>query len=216
MKEQELHFGTDAYLLPDLDKLIHTKIIATDFDGVLAVNKYPDIGPPIEENIAALKAEQAAGAKVILWTCRAGKELQDAIVFCYDRQIYLDAVNANIPEVIGLFGVDSRKVCATEYWDDHAIVKNEAVANEKEDDTKLSFCWVPVTERLPLKPAYDWVLVKTELLPEGFQGVPHVAELRNGVWYCDCCEGPMEETLALKVVAWFDMELIKDRPEVAE
>ena len=71
--------------------------------------------------------------------------------------------------------------------------------------------WVPVTERLPESNKYDWVLVKTQLIPEGYFGSPHVAELRCGVWYCDCCEGPMEETLSLKVVAWFDMELIKDR-----
>ena len=45
----------------------------------------------------------------------------------------------------------------------------------------------------------------------GGSGVPHVAELINGVWYCDCCDGPMEETLGVKVVAWFDMQTIKER-----
>ena len=45
----------------------------------------------------------------------------------------------------------------------------------------------------------------------GGSGVPHVAELRNGVWYCDCCDGPMEETLGVKVVAWFDMQTVKER-----
>ena len=72
-----------------------------------------------------------------------------------------------------------------------------------------SMYWIPVTERLPEKGKYDWVLVKTKFNPEGFSGVPHVAELRHGDWYCDCCEGPMEAILGLKVVAWFDMEQIK-------
>ena len=69
--------------------------------------------------------------------------------------------------------------------------------------------WIPVTERLPEKGKYDWVLVKTIVYPEGFSSVPHVAELRGGVWYCDCCDGPMEVVLGVKVVAWFDMEQIK-------
>lgn len=69
--------------------------------------------------------------------------------------------------------------------------------------------WIPVTERLPQKPDYDWVLVKTKF-NEGGYGVPHIAELRNGVWYCTECDGPMEETLAVTVVAWADMQLISD------
>lgn len=76
--------------------------------------------------------------------------------------------------------------------------------------------WVPITERKPERPDYDWVLVKTVFVPEGGEGVPHVAELRNGVWYCDCCEGPMEETLGIKVVAWFDMQLLISKPQFLE
>jgi len=74
------------------------------------------------------------------------------------------------------------------------------------------FTWVPVTERLPERPDYDWVLVKTVFIPEGGEGVPHVAELRGGVWYCDSCEGPMEETLSIKVVEWFDMQQLITKP----
>ena len=43
------------------------KIIAVDFDGTLFENAWPDVGAPIEKNINKLKAEQADGAKVILW-----------------------------------------------------------------------------------------------------------------------------------------------------
>lgn len=74
-----------------------------------------------------------------------------------------------------------------------------------------SICWNSVEAGLPLKPEHDWVLVKTRLIPEGFYGVPHVAELRDGVWYCDCCDGPMEEGLGLKVTHWADMTMIPDR-----
>jgi hypothetical protein len=49
--------------------------------------------------------------------------------------------------------------------------------------------WIPVSERLPEK-QHDWVLVACKLHPEGFYGVPHIGELRNGVWWCDCYEVP--------------------------
>ena len=50
----------------------NAKIIAVDFDGTLVENKWPEIGAPIEKNIAKVKAEQEAGAKIILWTNRVG------------------------------------------------------------------------------------------------------------------------------------------------
>jgi hypothetical protein len=73
-----------------------------------------------------------------------------------------------------------------------------------------SFTWVSVSERLPERPLYDWVLVRTRLVPEGFYGGPHVAELRNGVWYCRESDKPMEEELSIKVISWFDMQIIRE------
>lgn len=58
------------------------KIIAVDFDGTLFENAWPDVGAPIEKNINKLKAEQADGAKVILWTNRVGGALDKAVNFC--------------------------------------------------------------------------------------------------------------------------------------
>lgn len=97
------------------------KIIALDFDGCVVTNKYPEIGEPIEKNIRKLKEEQEAGAKVILWTNRRGDYLKQAVDFCNDYGIRLDAVNANLPEIIEAFGGDTRKIFATEYWDDRAV-----------------------------------------------------------------------------------------------
>lgn len=54
----------------------NAKIIAVDFDGTLVENKWPEIGAPIEKNIAKVKAEQEAGAKIILWTNRVGEPLE--------------------------------------------------------------------------------------------------------------------------------------------
>lgn len=97
------------------------KIIAVDFDGVLCENRWPEIGDPKEAVIQRLKAEQAAGAKVILWTCRTGTRLIDAALWCRWHGINLDAVNENLPEVVDAYGGDCRKISATEYWDDKAV-----------------------------------------------------------------------------------------------
>ncbi len=46
------------------------KVIATDFDGTLCENKWPEIGEPNEEVINYLKREAKQGTKIVLWTCR--------------------------------------------------------------------------------------------------------------------------------------------------
>ena len=98
------------------------KVIAVDFDGTLCESRWPEIGEPKHDVIARLKAEQAAGAKVILWTCRTGKLLQDAVGFCETLGIHPDAINENLPERIAAYGGESRKVSADEYWDDKAVL----------------------------------------------------------------------------------------------
>ncbi len=98
------------------------KIIAVDFDGCLCVNKYPDIGAENELAISALLQKRAAGYKLILWTCRAGERLNEAVRWCRERGLDFDEVNENIPEITESFGGDCRKVYATEYWDDRAVI----------------------------------------------------------------------------------------------
>lgn len=97
------------------------KIIAVDFDGTLCENKYPDIGEPRYSVINKLKAEQEAGAKVILWTCRREKQLADAVYWCAEQGLKFDAINENLKDTVERFGDDTRKVSATEYWDDRAV-----------------------------------------------------------------------------------------------
>ena len=99
-----------------------TKVIAVDFDGTLCESRWPETGEPKPDVIDRLKAEQEAGAKVILWTCRTGKLLQDAVGFCEAQGIHPAAINENLPERIAAYGCDSRKVSADEYWDDKAVL----------------------------------------------------------------------------------------------
>lgn len=89
-------------------------IIAVDFDGTLQVG-----GRPNTKLIARLKREQASGNIVILWTCREGERLLDALFFLRQCGFAPNFVNQNTPETIKRFG-DSRKVYADVYLDDKA------------------------------------------------------------------------------------------------
>ena len=102
------------------------KAIAIDFDGCLCANAYPEIGAPHWNIIAAAAAAQSSGAGIILWTCREGKLLQDALEACERWGLRFDAVNDSLPSWKEAFGNNSRKVGADEYWDDKAYrVEND-------------------------------------------------------------------------------------------
>lgn len=93
-------------------------IIAVDFDGTLCKNQYPEIGEPNNALIEYLKMRQKMDNKLILWTCRVGDKLEQAIDWCQDRGLIFDAVNQNLPEIVESFGGDCRKIFAHEYIDD--------------------------------------------------------------------------------------------------
>lgn len=97
------------------------KAIAIDFDGCLCTNAYPEIGEPNWTVIYRAKAEQRAGAGLILWTCREGQLLLNAIAACEGWGLIFDSVNESLPDWIEEFGTRPRKIGATEYWDDKAV-----------------------------------------------------------------------------------------------
>lgn len=100
---------------------MYSKIIAVDFDGTLCHNEWPDIGKPFHEVIDYVLNEQKNGAKLILWTNRDGEQLENAINWCSSHGITFDAVNENLPEIIEVFGGDTRKIFANEYLDDRSV-----------------------------------------------------------------------------------------------
>jgi hypothetical protein len=93
-------------------------IIAVDFDGVIVEEFWPAMGPVITRTVNIIKKLRAEGHKVILWTCRTGKQLTDALDFCRLYDLEFDAVNENLPETIEKYGGDSRKITADLYFDD--------------------------------------------------------------------------------------------------
>lgn len=95
-----------------------SKIIAVDFDGTLCENAYPEIGAPVISVLDYVKGARKGGARVILWTCRVGLMLTEAVEWCRDHGLEFDAVNENLPEIIEAFGGDTRKIYADTYIDD--------------------------------------------------------------------------------------------------
>lgn len=98
-----------------------SKIIAIDYDGTIALDSYPHAGNPNWPVINKAKAEQEAGARLILWTCREGKELATALEACAEWGLFFEAVNDNPLSRQILYGNNPRKIYADEYWDDHAV-----------------------------------------------------------------------------------------------
>lgn len=102
----------------DENTFAEQEIYAVDFDGTLCENQWPEIGLPNMGLIDYLKQKRAEGAYLILWTCRVGNYLEDAIRWCAKLGLYFDAVNENSPYAKVKFGGDSRKIYADHYIDD--------------------------------------------------------------------------------------------------
>jgi len=100
----------------------YCRIVAVDFDGTLAVTKFPEIIKPVPKMIRHCRQLQKDGAILILYTCRKGKDLLDAVEWCKGQGLVFDYVNENTAENIARFGgEDTRKIFAHEYIDDKAI-----------------------------------------------------------------------------------------------
>lgn len=91
-------------------------LVAVDFDGTLTDG---NIGfPSMDMNaINAVKAMQDAGASIILYTCREGRMLEEALQACSYCGLTFDYVNAGSDT-----RPNSRKVSADFYIDDRACI----------------------------------------------------------------------------------------------
>jgi hydroxymethylpyrimidine pyrophosphatase-like HAD family hydrolase len=104
-------------------------VIAVDYDGTIFEDSWPKLGDPRQDVIKQIKKFRKMGAEIVLWTCREGKSLQEALSRCSTEDLEFDAVNENSPsqkeyqakvlnekgEVFAL-----RKIFATLYVDDRA------------------------------------------------------------------------------------------------
>lgn len=94
--------------------------IAVDFDGTIVEDAYPKIGKPMLFAFETLKMLQEERHKLILWTYRSGRRLEEAVKFCQENGIEFYAVNKSYPEEI-LDDSISRKINADVFIDDRNI-----------------------------------------------------------------------------------------------
>lgn len=72
--------------------------IAVDFDGTIVTHEYPAIGverPFATDTLKMLIRDQH---KLILWSVREGKLLDEAVEWCRERGVEFYAVNRDYPE----------------------------------------------------------------------------------------------------------------------
>lgn len=100
------------------------KVIAVDFDGTIVENAYPEIGKPNYQLVNILIHLQKLGHTIILYTCRDGELLQDAVNTCRHLGLVPDYVNENAPALIEQYGADCRKISADIYIDDRHLGYN--------------------------------------------------------------------------------------------
>lgn len=96
-----------------------SKTIAVDYDETIAHNGYPR-----QEVVDKLKALQAQGDRLMLWTSRTGKDRQDAIDRCKQAGLTFDGVLDNKPDA-DVF-IDDKSVTAD------GIIDTGGVDNENQ------------------------------------------------------------------------------------
>lgn len=95
-------------------------IIAVDFDGTIVEDGYPGIGNAKIFAFETLKELQNKGHRLILWTYRHGKKLDEAVEYCRKNGLEFYAVNRSYPEE-KFDGAVSRKINADVFIDDRNV-----------------------------------------------------------------------------------------------
>lgn len=98
--------------------LIDSKIIAVDFDGTIVSDRYPKIGKPLPFAFETLRLLQSEGHRLVLWTVRTGRTLEEAVKFCEENGIQFYAVNKTFAEEDDR---GSRKITADLFIDDRNV-----------------------------------------------------------------------------------------------
>lgn len=96
-------------------------IIAVDFDGTLCKDAYPQIGEPMPGAIKSMQQLKKDGHYLILWTCRTGERLKEAINWLLEHNIPIDRINDHSAANIALYGEGGNKIYADVYIDDKAL-----------------------------------------------------------------------------------------------
>ena len=96
-------------------------IIAVDFDGTIVEHKYPSIGEELPFATSTLRMLANENHRLVLWTVRRGRLLEEAVEWCRKRGVEFYAVNKNFPEEV-LEGNDGfSKINADLFIDDRNL-----------------------------------------------------------------------------------------------
>ena len=125
---------------------IRGAIIAVDFDGTVVTHAYPHVGNDIGA-VPVLRELVDNGCRLILYTLRSGRLLDDAVAWFARHDIPLYAVNEN---PLQNEWSQSPKVFADLYIDDSAL----GCPIKFEDGVK--------------RPFVNWIRVRRQLVEEGF------------------------------------------------
>ena len=96
-------------------------IIAVHFDGTIVRHRYPKIGEELPFATETLRMLIREGHRLILWTVREGKLLDEAIEWCRDRGVEFYAINRDFPEEDATGSGFSRKLKADLFIDDRSF-----------------------------------------------------------------------------------------------
>ena len=103
-------------------------VVAVDFDGTIAKTDFPKIIKPIPYAFDVLRVlMNDPYTTLILWTCREGENLKQALDFCELYGIKFDYVNENDKARTEYYGNDSRKIGADLYIDDKSYQGQEGI-----------------------------------------------------------------------------------------
>jgi len=97
-------------------------IIAVDFDGTIARTNFPVIEDEMPDVKEVLGELMKRGHYVIVWTCRQGRDLLDAVNWMLEHGVPFNRINDECPRQIEIYGGrDFGKVYADVYIDDHNV-----------------------------------------------------------------------------------------------
>lgn len=104
-------------------------ILSVDYDGTMFEDSYPIRGAIKKDVVDKVKEFKDAGAEIVLWTCREGNSLEEALERIENEtDLEFDAINENAPSQLeymkeGLKNGEifaTRKIFANFYLDDRA------------------------------------------------------------------------------------------------
>ncbi|WP_417428950.1 BT0820 family HAD-type phosphatase [Halpernia sp.] len=101
--------------------MTNNKKLAIDFDGTIVEDAYPKIGKAKTFAFDTLKKLQSEGYRLILWTYRHGKTLDEAVEFCKKNGVEFYAVNSSFEGEIFELQTQSRKIDADLFIDDRNL-----------------------------------------------------------------------------------------------